>query len=245
MSEKGQATAEEQYITAEELVWTEEAERAAAERIAAHIAAETGVSVRQVKTAVGLLDEGNTIPFIARYRKEMTGELDENKLREIEDRLKYLRGLEERKKEVLRLIAEQGKLTAGLRDAVARASKLTEVEDLYRPYKQKRKTRASVAKEKGLEPLANWILSLPKEGSLLAEAEKYVSEEKGVASAEEAAQGALDIIAETIADDAEVRAWVRRYTTNYAVLVTEAKNPEAESVYEMYYSYRLPMRAPG
>ncbi|WP_199624152.1 Tex family protein [Paenibacillus alkalitolerans] len=236
------AAGAEQYIAAEELVWTEEQERAAAERVAAAIAADTGASVRQVKTTVSLLDEGNTIPFIARYRKEMTGELDENKLREIEDRLKYLRGLEERKKEVLRLIAEQGKLTAALRDAVGRAAKLTEVEDLYRPYKQKRKTRASVAKEKGLEPLAGWILSRPRTGALLAEAEKYVSEEKGVASAEEAAAGALDIIAEIIADDAEVRAWVRRYTTNYAVLVTEAKDSSVESVYEMYYNYREPVK---
>ncbi|WP_274364186.1 Tex family protein [Paenibacillus thermotolerans] len=238
MSEKAQA----QYITVEELVWSEDQERAAAERMSAQIASETGTSPKQVRTTVALLDEGNTIPFIARYRKEMTGELDENQLRDIEERLKYLRGLEERKKEVSRLIAEQGKLTPELLASIRRAAKLTEVEDLYRPYKQKRKTRASVAKEKGLEPLAEWILSRPKTGSLLAEAEKYVSEEKGVASAEEAKAGALDIIAETIADDAEVRAWVRRYTMNYATLVTEARKTDEETVYEMYYNYREPVK---
>lgn len=236
------ATNEERVIALDELVWTEAQDRAAKDRMVKQIAAEASVGVGQVVATVGLLDEGNTIPFIARYRKEMTGELDENVLRTIEERLGYLRGLEERRREVLRLIAEQGKLTAELRAAVERAGKLQEVEDLYRPYRQKRKTRASVAKERGLEPLAEWMLSAPVSGSLLAEAARYVDEERGVASAEDAAQGAMDIIAEIIADDPNVRAWVRRHTFQYATLVTEAKDASAESVYEMYYSYREPVK---
>ncbi len=235
-------TEQETTISAEELAWTERQERETAERIVKTIAAETQTSPKQVKTTVDLLDEGNTIPFIARYRKEMTGELDENQLRDIEDKLRYMRGLEERKREVLRLIAEQSKLTPALRDSIAAAAKLQEVEDLYRPYRQKRKTRASAAKEKGLEPLADWVLSRPRAGSLLDEAAKYIDAEKGVDNAEDAAQGALDIIAEAIADDASIRAWVRRHTFAYATLITEAKDSSAESVYEMYYSYREPVK---
>lgn len=229
-------------IRPDELVWGEAQERAAKDRMVKQIAAETGASPKQVGTTIGLLDEGNTIPFIARYRKEMTGELDENALRAIEERLQYLRGLEERKREVLRLIAEQDKLTPELRGSIERAAKLQEVEDLYRPYRQKRKTRASVAKERGLEPLAEWMLSGPTKGSLLGEAERYVDAEKGVATPEEAAQGAMDIIAEMIADDPAVRAWVRRHTFQYATIVTTAKDPSAESVYEMYYAYREPVK---
>ncbi|MCI3922740.1 RNA-binding transcriptional accessory protein [Paenibacillus sp. TRM 82003] len=206
------------------------------------ISAETGASPKQVGTTIGLLDEGNTIPFIARYRKEMTGELDENALRAIEERLGYLRGLEERKREVQRLIAEQDKLTPELRRSIEAAAKLQEVEDLYRPYRQKRKTRASVAKERGLEPLAEWMLSGPTSGSLLAEAARYVDAEKGVATPEDAAQGAMDIIAEMIADDPAIRAWVRRHTFQYATVVTAAKDKTAESVYEMYYDYREPVK---
>lgn len=212
------------------------------ERIIKQIASELQIAASRVKTTVGLLDEGNTIPFIARYRKEMTGELDENQLRDIEERLTYLRNLEDRKLEVVRLIDEQGKLTDELRAAIEQSVKLQEVEDLYRPYRQKRKTRASVAKEKGLEPLAEWILAQPKQGGLLSEAAGYVSEEKGVQSAEEAVQGAMDIIAEQIADDAKIRAWVRRYTFEHGVLRTEAKDAQQESVYEMYYSYQEPVR---
>lgn len=211
-------------------------------KIVKQLATELNLPASKVKTAVSLLDEGNTIPFIARYRKEMTGELDEVQLRDIEDRLRYLRGLEERKLEVIRLIDEQGKLTEDLRSAIAAAVKLQEVEDLYRPYKQKRKTRASVAKERGLEPLAEWIMAQPKSGELTAEAEKYIDEEKGVHTADEAIQGAMDIIAEMIADDAKVRAWVRRFTTEQGLLRTEAKDPEQESVYEMYYAYQEPIR---
>ncbi|WP_309120801.1 Tex family protein [Paenibacillus sp.] len=239
VSEQGAAAA---TIAPEELVWTDAQERAAKDRIAKQIAVETGTSPKQVGTTVGLLDEGNTIPFIARYRKEMTGELDENALRAIEERLSYLRGLEERKREVLRLIAEQGKLTVELRGTIERAGKLQEVEDLYRPYRQKRKTRASVAKERGLEPLASWMLSGPTSGALLAEAARYVDAERGVPTQEDAAQGAMDIIAETIADDANVRAWVRKHTFQYATIATEAKDASVESVYEMYYSYREPVK---
>ncbi|WP_302058248.1 Tex family protein [Paenibacillus sp. MZ04-78.2] len=221
---------------------TEEMKAAIQERILKQIASELQIAAGRVKTTVGLLDEGNTIPFIARYRKEMTGELDENQLRDIEERLTYLRNLEDRKLEVIRLIDGQGKLTAELRTAIERSVKLQEVDDLYRPYRQKRKTRASVAKEKGLEPLALWIQTQPKQGDLLAEAGKYVSEEKGVQTAEEAVQGAMDILAEQIADDAKIRAWVRRHTFEQGILRTEAKDAEQESVYEMYYSYQEPVR---
>src|SRR5690606_29233437 len=173
------------------------------------IAKQLSIPVKKIKSAAELLDEGNTIPFIARYRKEMTGELDEVQLRGIEERLQYLRNLEDRKQEVLRLIEEQGKLTDELTAAINAAGKLQEVEDLYRPYRQKRKTRASVAKERGLEPLSEWILKQPRSGSLQDEAARYIDAEKGVATAEDAIQGAMDIIAEIIADDAKVRAWVR------------------------------------
>lgn len=211
------------------------------ERIIVQIAKELGLSLKQVRTTIGLLDEGNTIPFIARYRKEMTGELDENQLRSIEERTQYLRNLEERKREVVRIIDEQGKLTDELAAAIAKAVKLQEVEDLYRPYRQKRKTRASVAKEKGLEPLAEWLLSQPKQGEPLAEAAKFTAVagiENGVETAEEALQGAMDIVAEQVADGAATRAWVRKYTMDHGLMVSEAKTPEEESVYEMYYNYR-------
>lgn len=207
-------------------------------RIIKQISRELQLSEKQVRTTVELLDEGNTIPFIARYRKEMTGELDENQLRSIEERTGYLRNLEVRKREVIRIIEEQGKLTEELKASIIAAVKLQEVEDLYRPYKQKRKTRASVAKEKGLGPLSEWIWSQPKQGDALAEAAKYVNEEKGVASPEEALQGAMDILAENIADDAKIRAWVRRFSLDHGILTSEAKDAEAESVYENYYSYR-------
>ncbi|ANA83322.1 RNA-binding transcriptional accessory protein [Paenibacillus glucanolyticus] len=207
-------------------------------RIVKQMAKELQLSEKQVRTTVELLDEGNTIPFIARYRKEMTGELDENQLRDIEERTNYLRNLEVRKREVIRIIEEQGKLTEELRKSITAAVKLQEVEDLYRPYKQKRKTRASVAKEKGLEPLSEWIWSQPKQADVMLEAVKYVDEEKGVASAEEAVQGAMDILAENIADDATVRSWVRRFSMDHGILTSEAKDTEAESVYENYYNYR-------
>lgn len=208
------------------------------ERIVQQTAKELQLSLKQIRTTVELLDEGNTIPFIARYRKEMTGELDENQLRDIEERVNYLRNLEERKREVIRIIDEQGKLSEELQSAIEKAVKLQEVEDLYRPYRQKRKTRASVAKEKGLEPLANWMMEQPKQGDLQQEASKYVDAEKGVESTDDAIAGAMDILAENVADDATIRSWVRRYTMDHAMLTSEAKDAEQESVYENYYSYR-------
>ncbi|RJG19069.1 Tex family protein [Paenibacillus thiaminolyticus] len=212
------------------------------ERLLHQLTSELSLGRGQVQRTIELLDEGNTIPFIARYRKEMTGELDETQLRTLEERLGYLRGLEERKGEVLRLINEQGKLTEPLLESIVHAAKLQEVEDLYRPYRQKRKTRASVAKERGLEPLAQWILSLPKQGDPLQEASAYVNEEKGVPAAEDALQGAQDIIAEMLGDDPDIRAWVRRYTMDQGVIRTEAKDKEQESVYEMYYEYSEPVK---
>ncbi|MBW7476785.1 RNA-binding transcriptional accessory protein [Paenibacillus oenotherae] len=221
---------------------TPEEQKAEQERIIKRISAELSIPLTKVKSAVGLLDEGNTIPFIARYRKEMTGELDENDLRGIEDKLQYMRGLETRKREVIRLIDEQGKLTAELKGAIEASVKLQEVEDLYRPYRQKRKTRASVAKERGLEPLADWLLSQPRQGEPLREAARYIDADKGVATAEEAIQGAMDIIAEGIADDAKIRTWVRRHTFEQGIIRTEAKDAAQESVYEMYYAYQEPVK---
>lgn len=223
-------------------VLNEQQKKEIQERILRQIAEELKLPLTQVRASVGLLEEGNTIPFIARYRKEMTGEMDENKLRDVEERLQYLRQLEDRKLEVIRLIAEQNKLTEELKLAITQSTKLQEVEDLYRPYRQKRKTRASVAKERGLEPLSEWILQQPKSGSIDTEAVQYVDPEKEVHSVEEAIQGAMDIIAEQISDDADIRAWTRKYTFQHGVIVTEAKDAEAESVYEMYYEYEEPVR---
>lgn len=205
------------------------------------IAKQLSIPKHKVKAAVGLLDEGNTIPFIARYRKEMTGELDETQLRSIEEKLQYLRNLETRKEEVLRLIEEQGKLTEELAQAIRKSVKLQEVEDLYRPYRQKRKTRASVAKEKGLEPLAELLIAQESTESPLKLAEAYIDAEKGVESADEALAGAMDIIAEQIADDAKIRTWIRTYTFKNGLIHTNAKDAEVESVYEMYYSYEEPI----
>jgi uncharacterized protein len=205
------------------------------------ITKELGLKTWQVAEAVKLLDQGNTIPFIARYRKELTGELDETALRTIVDRLEYLRGLEKRKEEVLRLIDEQGKLSEELQAKILAAVKLQEVEDLYRPYKQKKRTRASIAKEKGLEPLAKWVLSQPEKGSPSEEAQKYLNEELGVKSWEDALSGALDIIAEEVSDDAEIRKLVRQKTYEIADISAKAKK-EGRSPYEMYYDYREPVK---
>jgi uncharacterized protein len=185
-----------------------------------------------------MLDEGNTVPFIARYRKEMTGELDETQIRQIEERVGHYRALEQRKEEVIRLIDEQGKLTDELRNKIEKAAKLSEVEDLYRPFRQKRKTRASMAREKGLEPLAEYLLSFPAAGSVEAEAAKYLTED--VPTVEDALQGAMDVIAEDIADDPKVRGWVRDYTRRHSYLVSRAKDAEQDSVYEMYYEFKEP-----
>ena len=191
----------------------------------------------QVENAVKLIDEGNTIPFIARYRKEATGELSDEQLRDLFERLTYLRNLEKRKEEVIRLIEEQGKLTDELQIAIAGASTMTEVEDLYRPYKQKKKTRATIAKAKGLEPLA-LVLWEQKEKTPLAElAVTYIDEEKGVANIEEAIQGAKDIVAEMISDVAEYRKEIRKIIYDTGVIDTKASKPDEKSVYDMYYDY--------
>lgn len=208
------------------------------------IARDTGVKPHQAQRTIALLDEGNTVPFIARYRKEMTGQLDETQIRAIEERVRYLRNLSVRKEEVIRLIEEQGKLTDELRAAIEQSAKLQEVEDLYRPYRQKRRTRATMAKEKGLEPLANYLLSLPKTGDPHAEAAKYISEEKGVDSVEAALQGAMDIVAEHLSDDPEIRQWTRQRTLQKGLLLSEQKAEEADekNVYQMYYAYSEPLK---
>jgi protein Tex len=210
------------------------------------IAKELGLKHTQVGEAVNLLDGGNTIPFIARYRKEVTGELDENVLRNIVERLDYLRRLEQRKTEVIRLIDEQGKLTEELSAQITAATVLQDVEDLYRPYKQKRRTRATVAKEKGLEPLALWLLAqYPSERvNPNAEAEKYLNDELDVTTVEDALNGAMDIIAETIADEAVLRKRIREETWRIAdvVAAAAAKKSNERSPFEMYYDYREPVR---
>lgn len=198
---------------------------------------EFSVSELHIKNIVELIDDGNTIPFIARYRKEMTGSCDDQKLRDINDRLTYLRNLEKRKEEVLSSIEEQGKLTEEITAAVAGAVTLAEVEDIYRPYKQKRKTRASVAKEKGLEPLAELLFSFTLKGADLSEiASEYINEEKGVLSAEEALQGASDIIAEQISDSPEARKVLKDLIAKRGLIKSSAKTEE-DSVYSMYYDY--------
>ncbi len=202
---------------------------------------EFSMSELHIKNIVALIDDGNTIPFIARYRKEMTGSCDDQKLREINDRLTYLRNLEKRKEEVLSSIEEQGKLTEEISKAVADAVTLAEVEDIYRPYKQKRKTRASVAKEKGLEPLAELLFSFTLKGvDLLEIASKYIDPEKGVESAEEALQGASDIIAEAISDSADARKALKELINKRGCVRSVAKTEE-DSVYATYYDYQEPV----
>lgn len=206
------------------------------------IAGEAGITVGQVERTAVLLDDGNTVPFIARYRKEVTGELDEVKIRLVEERLKFYRSLNARKEEVIRLIDEQGKLTPELQERILKAARPAEVEDLYRPFRQKRKTRASVAREKGLEPLARYLLSCPRSGDPYAEALEYLDPEKGVADTGEALQGAMDIVAEEISDDPDVRGWVRDHTFRNGFIVTGSADQGKASVYEMYYDYREPVR---
>ena len=202
---------------------------------------ELGVKKWQVEAAVQLIDEGNTIPFISRYRKEVTGSLNDEQLRKLHERLQYLRNLEAKKEQVLSSIEEQGKLTEELKTQILAAETLVVVEDLYRPYRPKRRTRATVAKEKGLEPLAALIM-LQKIDMPLEEAAKgYISEEKEVASAEEAIAGAKDIIAEYISDEADYRIYIRDLTTKQGKIVSAAKDPEAQSVYEMYYEFEEPI----
>ena len=203
---------------------------------------ELQVEKWQVEAAVKLIDEGNTIPFISRYRKEVTGSLNDEQLRNLDERLTYLRSLEDKKEQVLKSIEEQGKLTDELKEKILAAQTLVVVEDLYRPYRPKRKTRASIAKEKGLEPLAEYILRQEATEPLLNEAAKYVSEEKEVKTPEEALQGAQDIIAEMISDDADHRLYIRNITVEEGIVTGTAKDEKAQSVYEMYYNFEEPVK---
>ncbi|MFJ5718238.1 Tex family protein [Neobacillus sp. NPDC093127] len=210
------------------------------EQLLSKIAAEQAISYKQVKSVISLLDEGNTVPFIARYRKEMTGALDEVQIRNILERWQYIQNLEQRKEEVLRIISEQGKLTDELSRAVTKAEKLQEVEDLYRPYKQKRRTKATVAKEKGLEPFAEWLMTFSKE-SVTEKAKGFLTEE--VVTVDDAIAGAKDIIAEWISDDAESRKWIRKETFKSGAVISVVKDAEKDEkkVYEMYYEYEEPV----
>ncbi|MEH7604546.1 Tex family protein [Priestia megaterium] len=207
-------------------------------QIVQRVSKEVEISQKQVQNVIALVEDGNTVPFIARYRKEQTGALDEVQIRNILDSWNYLMNLEERKEEVLRLIKEQGKLTEELAAQIHQAKKLQQVEDVYRPFKQKRRTKATVAKEKGLEPLAQWLLSFPR-SDVKNEAKTYINEEAGVQSSEEAIQGALDIVAEQISDEASYRQWIRTTTVKDGIIVTSVKDPEKDekNIYEMYYEY--------
>lgn len=208
------------------------------------LAQEFHLKISQVEATVALIDEGNTIPFIARYRKEATGGLSDVVLRDLDERLTYLRNLEERKEEVVRLIEEQGKLTEELAEEIRKAEVLQRVEDLYKPFKQKKSTRASKAKEKGLEPLAALMLLQQQEtGTPEEAAQPYINEEKGVANAAEALQGAMDIVAETIADDPDYNGWLRKATFEKGSIATEAADPKESTVYDMYYDRSEPLCA--
>ncbi len=196
---------------------------------------------QQINVVLTLLTDGNTVPFIARYRKEMTGSLDEVQIREIEERYNYLENLEKRKQEVLRLIDEQGKLTDELAKKIQQAVKVQKVEDLYRPYKQKRRTKATIAKENGLEPLANYLMSFPQSGDVYAKAGEFINE--NIANAEEALQGAHEIVAEQISDNPDFRTWIRSYTKNKGVYQSKVKDADKDEkgVYEMYYDFAEPI----
>ena len=202
---------------------------------------ELGIRRQQAETAVRLIDEGNTIPFIARYRKEMTGSLNDETLRNLYERLMYLRSLQERKETVAKKIEEQGKMTPQLAESLEEAETLVAVEDIYRPYKQKKRTRAMIAREKGLEPLAETILDQRLKAPAEEEAEKYVDEEKGIASAEEALKGAKDILAEMISDNAKYRSYIRKSTWDHGKIVSAAKKTDESSVFEMYYDFQEPV----
>ena len=203
---------------------------------------ELGVKRWQIDAAVKLIDEGNTIPFISRYRKEVTGSLNDEQLRKLHERLMYLRSLEEKKEQVISSIEDQGKMTEELKSQILAAETLVTVEDLYRPYRPKRRTRATIAKEKGLEPLAAYIMLQKAQEPLEKTAAEYISEEKEVKNAGEAIQGAMDIIAETISDNADYRTWIRKTTMRKGRVISTAKDPEAESVYEMYYEFEEPVQ---
>lgn len=206
------------------------------------ITKELNVEKWQVEAAVKLIDEGCTIPFISRYRKEATGSLNDEQLRSLHERLLYLRNLEDKKNQVLGTIEEQGKLTPELKKQIMEAQTLVVVEDLYRPYRPKRRTRAIIAKEKGLEPLANILMLQMTDKSIEKEAEPFVSEEKGVADVKAAIEGAKDILAEHISDEADYRIYIRKLTAQKGTVVSSAKKPEEASVYEMYYDFEEPVK---
>ncbi|WP_408011554.1 Tex family protein [Pseudalkalibacillus sp. A8] len=212
--------------------------------IISQVAKDTKLSLKYVKNIIDLLEEGNTVPFIARYRKELTGAADEVQIRRVSEEWEYKRNLEKRKEEVLRLIEEQDKLTDELRSEIHNATKLQQVEDLYRPYKQKKRTRATTAKEKGLEPLADLILEQKSGVDIEAEARRFVSVDKEVLSIEEAIQGAEDIIAERVSDDSDNRSWIRSITFQEGIVETKLKGKEEpeEKTYEMYYDYQEPVK---
>ena len=203
---------------------------------------ELGIRKNQVETTIKLIDEGNTIPFIARYRKEMTGALDDETLRTFHERLMYLRNLQDRKEAVIKNIEGQGKLTDQLKKEIEEAVTLVSVEDLYRPYKQKKRTRGLIAKEKGLEPLANIVLLQMTENPLEKEAKDFLDEEKGVETVEDALNGARDIIAENISDNAKYRTYIRKTTWEHGKIISVAKKPEESSVFDMYYDFEEPIR---
>ncbi|MEK4704280.1 Tex family protein [Bacillus sp. FSL H8-0512] len=207
------------------------------------IATELKLSTKQIESVIKLLEDGNTVPFIARYRKEQTGSLDEVQIQTISERYTYIQNVTNRKEEVIRLIAEQDKLTNELKQKIEQAHKLQEVEDLYRPFKQKRKTKANVAKAKGLEPLAEYLLTLPSD-QVGKKAAAFINEEKEVTNVEEALEGAQHIIAEQLADDPDMRKWIRSETYQKGSLVTSGKDVESDekNVYEMYYDYQEPIK---
>ncbi|OIR60600.1 RNA-binding transcriptional accessory protein [Bacillus sp. FMQ74] len=208
------------------------------------IAKEIGLSQKHVESVIRLLEDGNTVPFIARYRKEQTGSMDEVQIQTISERWQYIQNLNQRKEEVIRLIAEQDKLTDDLKRKIEQSVKLQEVEDLYRPYKQKRKTKATVAKSKGLEPLADYILTLPQDDRLTEKADQYISEEKEVFTREEAIEGAKHIIAEQISDEPTFRKWIRQETFKKGTIKSVAgksADTDEKNVYEMYYEYEEPI----
>lgn len=202
---------------------------------------ELGISLKQVTSVIEMLDEGNTVPFIARYRKERTGGLTDEVLRKFNERLTYLRNLESRKEDVLRIIEEQEKLTPELKLQIEKATTLTEVEDIYRPFKAKKRTRATMAVEKGLKPLAELILSGEFNGDILKEANKYINEEKDLKIEEEALQGAMDIISEIISDNADYRKWIRNFVQKDGIIQVKGSSEE-QTPYEMYYDYKEPVR---
>ena len=202
---------------------------------------ELGISLKQVTSVIEMLDEGNTVPFIARYRKERTGGLTDEVLRKFNERLTYLRNLESRKEDVLRIIEEQEKLTPELKLNIEKATTLTEVEDIYRPFKAKKRTRATMAVEKGLKPLAELILLGEFNGDIVEEANKYINEEKGVKKEEEALQGAMDIISEIISDNADYRKWIRNFVQKDGIIQVKGSSEE-QTPYEMYYDYKEPVR---